>query len=246
MKNHLVRNGIIWVGLVYNMVKRKREDIMQPEAIYLRPTPIIDCDNAAVKEKARELVKEQPEVPDKARSLFYFVRDGIKYNVYVPGDRPEHYRASRTLEMGEGFCIHKAVLLAALARAVGIPARLHLAAIRNHLVPAKLERLMGGNLFPAHGYADLYLEGKWVKVAPTFNLKLCQRNRFVPTEFDGGHDAVLPTHNLDGKPHIEYVTDRGYYADLPFEEMHNWRREALGDDFFERMRQAIKSRKARP
>jgi transglutaminase-like putative cysteine protease len=219
---------------------------MRQDAIYLRPTPIIDCDNAAIKEKAQELVGERPGVPDKAKGLFYFARDGIKYNVYVPGDRPECYRASRTLEIGEGFCIHKAVLLAAMARAVGIPARLHLAAIRNHLVPSKLEKLMGGTLFPTHGYAELYIEGGWVKVAPTFDLKMCQRNRFIPTEFDGRHDAVLPAHNLDGKPHIEYVADRGYYADLPFEKMLNWRLEALGVDFFERMRQAIESKKARP
>jgi len=216
---------------------------MRQEAIYLRPTPTIDCDNTAIKEKAQELVRERPGVPDKARSLFYFARDEIKYNVYVPSDKPEHYRASRTLKTGEGFCIHKAVLLAALARAVGIPARLHLAAIRNHLVPAKLKELMGGNVFPTHGYAELYIEGRWVKVAPTFELKMCQQNRFTPTEFDGRHDAVLPPRNLEGKPHSEYVVDHGYYADLPFENMINWRLEALGADFFGRMRQAIESRK---
>jgi len=219
---------------------------MQQEAIYLRPTPTIDCDNTVIQAKAQELVREQPEVPDKARSLFYFVRDEIRYDIYIPGDKPEYYRASRTMKAGEGFCIQKAVLMAALARAAGIPARLHLAAIRNHLVPAKLRELMGGNVFPTHGYAALYLEGVWVKVAPTFDLKMCQKNRFTPTEFDGRHDATLPPRNMEGKPHIEYVEDRGYYDDLPFEKIMNWRTEAFGADFFERMRQAIESRKARP
>lgn len=218
---------------------------MPPEAIYLKPTPTIDCDNKAIQAKAQELVTGLSSVPDKAKSLFYFVRDEIKYNFYVAGDRPEYYRASRTLQMGEGFCIQKAILLAALARVVGIPARLHIAAIRNHLVPPKLKELIGGSLFPTHGYADLYLEGVWVKVAPTFDLKMCRQNQFATTEFDGRHDAILPSHNLQGKPHIEYVTDRGYYADLPFEDIISWRAETFGAGFSERMRQKIESKKAR-
>ena len=43
---------------------------------------------------------------------------------------------SATLARGYGFCVNKAVLLAALARAVGIPARLGFADVRNHLSSA--------------------------------------------------------------------------------------------------------------
>ena len=211
--------------------------------IYLRSTSTIDCDNTLVMEKAQELVKDQKEIPNKAKCLFYFVRDEIKYNLYVPNDKPEHYRASRILQEKEGFCIQKAVLLTALSRAVGIPARIHLAAIRNHLVPDKLKQLMGGNLFPTHGYSDLYVEEKWIKAAPTFDLGLCQKNRFTIVEFDGKHDAILPAYNLDGKPHMEYVKDRGHYDDLPFDKIVAWRVEALGADIFERMRQETQYRK---
>jgi len=211
---------------------------------YLRPTPAIDCDNELIREKARNLTEGYQEVADKAKSLFYFVRDGIKYNLYVPSDRPEYFRASTTLERGDGFCIQKAVLTAALARAVGIPARLHLAAIRNHLAPDKVKELLGADLFPTHGYNELYIEGTWVKVAPTFNLKMCQKTRTIPVEFDGKNDAVLPSHNLDGKPHIEYVQDHGYYDDLPFDKIINLRIQTLGADIFQRLRQAIEARKA--
>ena len=120
--------------------------------IYLRPTPSIDCDNILIKKTALKLVEHQSKIPDKAKSLFYFVRDTIIYNLYVPSDKIEYFKASRILEMREGFCIQKAVLLTALARAVGIPARIHLSSIRNHLTPAKLKELMRGNLFPTHGY----------------------------------------------------------------------------------------------
>ncbi|MCK4331944.1 MAG: transglutaminase domain-containing protein, partial [Dehalococcoidia bacterium] len=145
---------------------------MDPMKRYLRPTPTFDCDNDSIKGKAQNLTKGQEKVADKAKSLFYFVRDEIKYNIYVLSDLPEYYRASRILEVGEGFCIQKAVLLATLARAVSIPTRLHLAAIRNHLTPDKLKELMGTNLFPSHGYAELYIEGKWVKATPAFDLKM--------------------------------------------------------------------------
>ena len=82
---------------------------------YLKSTDTIDCDNEFVKEKAQSLIKWQEKVVDKAKSLFYFVRDEIKYNLYVHSDRPEYYQASTTLERGNGFCVQKAVLLAALA-----------------------------------------------------------------------------------------------------------------------------------
>ena len=218
---------------------------MDPMKRYLRPTPTFDCDNESIKGKAQDLSAGQEKVADKAKSLFYFVRDEIKYNIYVLSDLPEYYRASRVLEVGEGFCIQKAVLLATLARAVGIPARLHLAAIRNHLMPDKLKELMGTNLFPSHGYAELYIEGKWVKATPAFDLKMCQQNGIIPVEFDGKNDAMFHSHNLDGKLHIEYIQDRGHFDDLPFDTITNLRIQALGADIFQRLRQAIEARKAR-
>ena len=212
---------------------------------YLEPTPTIDSNSESIKQTAQDLTKGQEEVTDKAKSLFYFVRDEIKYNFYVPSDLPEYYRASRVLQIGEGFCIQKAVLLAALARAAGIPARLHLAAILNHLAPDKLRELMGTNVFPTHGYDELYIEGKWVKATPAFDLRMCQRNRIIPVEFDGKNDAILPSHNLDGNLHIEYVRDHGHYDDLPFDKIIDLRIQELGADFFQRVKQAIEARKAR-
>jgi len=212
---------------------------------YLRPTPTIDCDNESIKEKARELTKGQGEVVDKAKSLFYFVRDEIRYNLYVLSDRPEYYKASRTLERGEGFCVFKAVLLVALARATGIPARLHMAAIRNHAVPDKVKEMLGTNVFPTHGYDELYIEGKWVKATPAFDLKLCQENRLIPVEFDGKNDAALPAHTLDGRLYIEYVRDHGHYDDLPFDTIVKLRAETLGPNWAERLRRGIETRNAR-
>ncbi len=42
----------------------------------------------------------------------------------------EDFKASRVLEWGKGYCVQKAVLLEALARAAGIPSRLAFEKIR--------------------------------------------------------------------------------------------------------------------
>ena len=185
---------------------------------YLRATPRIDCGSKAIKQKARDLTKGQEEAVDKAKSLFYFVRDEIRYHP-VPVHLLEDYKASKTLKARRGFCVEKASLLAALARAAGIPARLHLADIRNRLVPDRLKELMGTDVFIWHGYSELYVESKWVKATPAFDLKMCQENRIIPVEFDGRNDAIFHSHNSDGKLHIEYVQDHGCYEDVPLDEM---------------------------
>lgn len=191
---------------------------MQQAAEYLKPTSTIDCDTESIKEKAEILTEGEAEVVDKAKRLFYFVRDEIDYT-FVPIDLLQQYRASKTLERGKGFCVEKAALLAALARAVGIPARLHFADIRNHLANDTVIKVMGTNLFSYHGYSELYVEGKWVKATPAFDLKMCQQNRIVPVDFDGKNDAIFHSHNLDGQLHIEYVQDHGYREDVPVDEI---------------------------
>ena len=184
---------------------------------FLQPTPYIDCDAEPVKEKSRALVQGIPASRDKAIWIFYAVRDGIKYTIYGKRSQPEHFRASSVLSAGEGYCVQKAILLVALARAASIPARLRLAAIRSHLVPKELLEKRGTDLFPYHGYADLYIEGSWVKATPTFDIGSCTEGGLRPVDFDGQHDALLPSTALDGRPHIEYVEDRGFFEDVPFD-----------------------------
>ena len=122
--------------------------------LYLKPTFVIDSDSEVVKKKATLLAEKYRSQREKAKVLFYFVRDEIKYNPY-PSHSVEDYRASKTLQRGEGYCVQKAVVLTALARAVGIPARLGFADIRNNLAPKDLVEIMGTNMFVYHGYFEL-------------------------------------------------------------------------------------------
>jgi transglutaminase-like putative cysteine protease len=197
---------------------------------YLRPTSSIDCDSESIKQKAQNVTKERGEVIDRAKSLFYFVRDEIKYNMYSPVHAIEDFRASDILKKGEGNCIQKAVVLTALARAIGIPARLGFADFHNHRITNELLEQIGTNVFRYHGYSELYIEVKWVKATPALDLETCRDQRFITVEFDGKQDAKFPSHDLDGKRHVEYVKQHGHYEDVPFDEMHACWAQYYGPD----------------
>jgi len=200
--------------------------------IYLKPTPVIDCDAPPVREKAQNLTADKENDVEKAKALFYFVRDDIKYNPYVLHNLVGHNKASATLSRGEGYCVQKAILLAALARAIGIPARLGFADVRNYIIPQKLLEMMhGSNLFIYHGYCELYIGQKWVKATPAFDLEMCQKYHIIPVEFDGKNNASFHRNNQEGKLHIEYVHDYGHYPDLPLEEMLDARVKVYGLDY---------------
>jgi len=193
---------------------------------YLEPTDILDSDNPAIISFADEAMRGTGDDPTaRAVALFYAVRDGIWYDPYVPFYKPEHFRASAVLERGAGFCIHKAGLLAALARAGGIPARLGFANVRNHLTTRQLREHMGTDLFAFHGFAELHLGARWVKATPAFNVELCERHRVAPLEFDGVNDCVFQAFDLTRNKFMEYVDDLGVFDDIPVEEIvAEWKR----------------------
>jgi transglutaminase-like putative cysteine protease len=185
--------------------------------IYLQPTFTIDADNETIAEKAQNLTADCTTDEEKAIKLFYFVRDSIRYNLFMISVFIEDFRASKILEWGKGYCVQKAVLLTALGRAAGIPSRMAFAMIRNHQVPEHIVQRLGNNIFPRHGYTQFFLNGRWVSAAATFDRILCEKNGLPTVEFDGKEDAMLPPADLTGKPYIEYVEKFPPSDDLPFE-----------------------------
>jgi len=185
---------------------------------YLTPGSFVDSDHPAVIAFSREYSKGKGE-REKAVSLYYAVRDRIRYNPFQNFTLDDTYRASVCLEQGSGWCVPKAALLAACARAAGIPARVGYADVRNHITTPELTAKMGTDLFVFHGYTDLLLDGMWVKATPAFNLSLCIRFRVKPLEFDGISDSLFHPFDEDNRRHMEYVRDRGSYADVPADEI---------------------------
>ncbi|MCB0219904.1 MAG: transglutaminase family protein [Chrysiogenetes bacterium] len=207
---------------------------------YLKPTDAIDCDHPDVIAFAKETVGDAGDEREKARRLFYAVRDSIRYNPYSADLSAAGMKASTTLKSKESFCVPKAVLLAAAARVVGIPSRLGFADVKNHLTTKRLQESMDTDLFVYHGYTELYLGGKWIKVTPTFNLSLCEKFGVHPLEFDGEHECIFHEFSKSGGKHMEYVRERGSYADLPLQEILDAWVEYYGTDFGARMQEEKK------
>ncbi len=186
---------------------------------YLAPTPFIDCDNQTVAEYAHAHTRATCSPIENAISLYYAVRDDIRYDPYNVRLDAAHLKASYTLQVHRGYCVAKAVLLASASRVVGIPSRLGFADVKNHLTTARLKALMNTDLFVYHGYTELFLNGRWVKATPAFNRTLCERFDVKPLDFDGVNDSVFQTYDLKGNKHMEYVRDHGTYADVPLDDI---------------------------
>ncbi len=183
----------------------------------LKPTWFLDSDDPRIAHYARRAVDGVAGDVERACALHDAVRDDVRYTPYGIDVTRAGFRTSACLARREGFCITKAALLAACARAVGIPGRLGYGDVRNHLTTAKLRAAMGTDLFVFHGYTELRLGGRWVKATPAFNRTLCERFGVKPLAFDGRADSLFHPFDSTGRRHMEYVRDRGSFDDLPYE-----------------------------
>ena len=187
---------------------------------YLEPTYFIDSDSPVIIEYASEICRGLNSDIDRAIALYYGVRDDIRYDPYSMEDKRESVRASAVLHKKAGFCVPKAVLLTAVLRAAGIPARPGFADVKNHLATQRLTDLMETDLFVYHGYVEILLDNAWVKATPAFNLSLCRNFHVKALEFDGVHDSLFHEFDTQGNRHMEYVKDHGTYRDLPYDTLY--------------------------
>ncbi len=192
---------------------------MNPKKQHLQPTTIIDSDHESVQSFAHQHVGSSNNPADQAVSLYYAVRDGIRYNPYLFELSVDGLKASTTLAVGEAWCVPKAVLLTACCRVMGIPARVGYADVRNHLSTKRMREQMKTDVFYWHGYTAIHLGGKWVKSTPAFNIELCEKFRLRALDFDGQNDSIYHPFDLDGNKHMDYILFRGEYDDVPLEEM---------------------------
>ena len=191
---------------------------LAPGPATLAPTAAIDSDHPAVMAFARQHARGADD-RERAVALALAVRDGFRYDPYKADLSPQGMKASTVLAQGYGWCVPKAVLLAAVCRAAGIPARLGFADVRNHLSTERMRQSMETEVYYWHGYTEMWLDGAWRKATPAFNLSLCQKFGLLPLDFDGRADSIYHPFDAAGKRHMEYVAQRGPYDDLPLAEI---------------------------
>lgn len=124
---------------------------------YLVSDSIVDWQTPAVREKALELAGSLPDEVAKARCLYEWVRDSISHSADAGLDIVT-CTASEVLHHGTGICFAKSHLLAALLRAVGIPAGFCYQVLRTN-PPIDNEPVL-------HGFNAIYLASldKWIRV----------------------------------------------------------------------------------
>jgi len=169
-------------------------------------------------------------VSEKAVKLFEFVRDEVQYSMHVSFFPENVYKASYVLSERKGFCIQKAVLLAAMLRCAGIPAVLGFADIVNYAVPKDALDFLGTNVFPYHGFVLLKTEAGWIKATPTFDRKTCEKTGYPLVVFDGISDAVFPQFFKDGKKFVEYVKFHGYFLGVPLKDVIETWKDVYGKE----------------
>lgn len=87
---------------------------------WLSPSTLIDSDNPALTEEAKQLTVNDSSAIEKARRIHEFV---IGYLTFKPYGRHYLSSASDTYQMGYGTCVNFARLFVALSRAANVPAR---------------------------------------------------------------------------------------------------------------------------
>ncbi|WP_431037387.1 transglutaminase-like domain-containing protein [Streptomyces sp. P6-2-1] len=186
----------------------------------LRATAFLDHASAEVRDFVAGALPSSATTPRaRAVALYYAVRDRVRYEVYGADLSRTGLRASSVARTGSGMCLHKSVLYAAGLRSLGIPARLVLADVRNHLASARLKRLIGGDVFHMHCLTSVRLDGRWVRATPVFNKALCRLYGLAPLDFDGTADSLHHPFDLQGRRHMEFLRHHGEFDDLPYERV---------------------------
>lgn len=186
----------------------------EPDERCLHATDFLDADHPVVIAAAERWTAGCVSEAEKAAAIYTHVRDDIRYDPYSIDLSAEGFRASAILQRDRAFCVPKAIAMAAVCRAAGIPSLLGFADVINHLSSKKLLEATRSEVFAYHGYTVVWVEGAWRKATPTFNVELCQKAGIPVLDFDGRSDAVFHPYDKAGRQHMEYVLDRGWHWDF--------------------------------
>lgn len=185
-----------------------------PSPTTLAPSALIDSDHPQVLALARAPAQGE-NARERAVALYLAVRDGFRDDPYRIDLSPAGMRASSVIAQGSGWCVPKAALMVAACRAAGQHARLGDADVRKHLSTVRSRQTMQTDVFIWHGYADIWLQGQWVKATPAFQTELCDKFGLLPLAFDGLSDSVDHPFDKAGQRRMEYMKQRGCFDDMP-------------------------------
>ncbi len=181
---------------------------------YLNPDQFIESDDPVIVAEAKIITSGSENSWDAAKRLSKWVAENISYA--IPGGGS----AKKTYEIRAGECGAHSMLLAALCRAVGIPARI--------VFGAMYAPNFGGG-FGQHGWNEIYMgEAGWIPVDATAHeidyvdaghIRISELASVVSAKFNGKKIEIIDyklgdklkeatvTANIDYTPYLGKYTD---------------------------------------
>lgn len=137
---------------------------------YISPSAYVDSDNQLVRDLACQILTPQMSETEKVKAIHDWVAGNIAYdyNAFLEGDTTL-VPASETLKNKKGVCRDYSFLVAALARAAGLQAK---------VVHGQTWQSNGWTS-QSHAWNEVYADGKWVTVDATWDAGYIQNNSFV-------------------------------------------------------------------
>lgn len=169
---------------------------------FLRASTMVDIDDVRIKRLARRAVKTAKTPAERADALRKFVTDFVEDKSLDVG----FATASEVARNKSGDCTEHGVLLAALARAAGIPSRGVSGIVQ---VP---EGFLGATPeadFGYHMWTQVWIDGKWVDIDAALRQTDCDTTHIalatMPLNDEGLGDALTTLLPLLGRLEIEVV-----------------------------------------
>lgn len=177
-----------------------------PDTEELRPflsaSSVCDAKDAKIRRLARKAVRGCKTPADKADALRKFVTDYITDKNMDVG----FATASEVARRRSGDCSEHGVLLAALARAAGLPARGVSGIVE---IPPGSLMAQGENAFGYHMWAQVYIGGQWVDLDAALRQTECDATRIavslMPLGEEGLMNSVVALIPLLGQLEIEVL-----------------------------------------
>lgn len=161
-----------------------------------------DFRHPIVEAKAAELAKQETAQLEKLESVFYYVRDEIKFGFPSKWDR---VRASETIGYGVGYCNTKATLFLALCKALEIPVRVHCGLINFQIMRGILPSFAFMFLpkTGSHSWIELQIGGEWKQMDSYINDKLFYEKALGKLQSDR-QSLGFSICTVDGKSSCEF------------------------------------------
>lgn len=129
---------------------------------------LADYESPIVKKKAEMLTRGHETIKEKIATIFYYVRDDIKFQFPAEGDL---VKASQIIEYGYAQCNNKATLFLALCKAIGIEARVHFSLINKEIQRGLITGLFYRKIPEtiSHSWVEVKLDKRWFKIDSYIN-----------------------------------------------------------------------------